>query len=142
MVILDHPIDTNPFTNNVWSLLSQRPDSFQWAVSEMSLSDDGIVIAQALIQGTAIAVSNGSFKDSQGTSAFIIEGGSKQGRLVGVNLIPRDESSQSQYRRSELGGVASILECLHCICIAHGITAGKVEVGLDGKQAMKEAFGV
>ena len=44
--------------------------------------------------------------------------------------------------RSELGGVASILECLHCICIAHGITAGKVEVGLDGKQAMKEAFGV
>ena len=140
MVILDHPIVTNPITNNVRALLSPHHDSFQWAVSEMSLSDNGIAITQALIQGTAIAVSDGSFKESQGTSAFIIKGESKQGRLVGVNVIPGDESSQSPYR-GKLGGVADILECLHCICVAHGITDGKVEVGLDDEQAMKEAFG-
>jgi hypothetical protein len=38
----------------------------------MSLSD-GIEIAQALTLGTATAVSNGSYKDGRGTSAFIIE---------------------------------------------------------------------
>jgi hypothetical protein len=37
--------------------------------------------------------------------------------------------------------VAGILEYLHSICIAHAITEGKVEVGLDGDQARKEAFG-
>ena len=126
--------------HNVRTLLQRRPDGFRWAVSEFTLSDNGIAIAQALIQGTAIAVSDGSFKDSQGTSAFILEGCSKAGRLVGVNVIPGDDSSQSPYR-SELGGVAGILECLHCICVAHDIYEGKVEVGLDGEQAMKEAFG-
>ena len=86
-----------------------------------------------------MAVSNGSFKDSQGTSAFIIEGSFTHRRLVGVNVIPVDETSQSPYR-SELGCVARILECLHCICVAHDISEGKVEVGLDGEQAMNEEF--
>ena len=89
----------------------------------MSLADNGIAIAQALIQGTTIAVSKGSFKDSQGTLAFIIEGCSKQGRLIGVNVIPGEESSPSP-NRSELGGVAGILECLHCPCVAHDIAEG------------------
>jgi hypothetical protein len=71
----------------------------------MAVDDNGLEIAKALIQGTAIAFSSGSFKDSQGTSAFIIEGDSKKGRLVGVNVIPGEPSSQSACR-SELGGVA------------------------------------
>ena len=75
MAILDHPVDTNAITNNIQALLSPRHDSFQWAVSEMVMDNNGIAIAQALIQGTTITVSDGSFKDSQGTSAFDIEGG-------------------------------------------------------------------
>jgi hypothetical protein len=74
------------------------------------------------------------------TAAFIIEGTSSVGRVVGVNVIPGAEESQSPYR-SEVGGVAGILEYLQFICIAHAITEGKVEVGLDGDQARKEAFG-
>ena len=58
-----------------------------------------------------------------------------------MNVIPGDPSSQSP-SRSELGGVAgTLLGCMHCICVAHDITNSKVEVGLDGEQAMKEAFG-
>ena len=61
------------------------------------------------------------------------------GDMLGVNVIPGDPSSQSSYR-SELGGITGILKCLYGICIAHGITNGKVEVGLIEEQAMKEAF--
>jgi hypothetical protein len=140
MEVMATPVDDHPCQTDVRAILESRLDSFRWAVSEMSLEDNGLQIARALIQGTAIAVSDGSFKDGQGTSAFVIEGNSKVGRLVGVNVIPGDSSSQSPYR-SELGGVAGILECLHCICAAHDVTEGKVEIGLDGEQAMKEAFG-
>ena len=103
MDVLAIPSDPESTTNNVQTLLQRHPDGFRWAVSEKTLSDNGIVIAQAIIQGTAITVSDGFLKDSQGTSAFILEGCSKQGRLVGVNVIPGDDSSQSPYC-SKLGG--------------------------------------
>jgi hypothetical protein len=53
--------------------------------------------------------------------------------------MPGEEESQSPCR-SKLGGVAGILEALHCTCVAHSITKGHVTVGLDGEQAVKEAF--
>jgi hypothetical protein len=120
--------------------LSNRAPGFKWAIAEISVEDNGLAIAGALRNGAAIADSDGSFKDFQGTSAFIIEGATGHGRLVGVNVIPGEEESQSPYR-SELGGVAGILESLHGICTAHGVTKGHATVGLDGEQAMKEAFG-
>jgi hypothetical protein len=103
MELLDRPVDASPRITDIHQILQRRHDSFQWAVSEWLVEDNGLAIARALIAGTAIAVSDGSFKDNQGTSAFIIEGASKHGRLVGVNVIPGDSSSQSPYR-SELGG--------------------------------------
>jgi hypothetical protein len=109
MELLDRPVDDTPRLTDIHQILHRRRDSFQWTVSEWSVEDNGLAIARALIAGTAIAgtaiaVSDGSFKDNQGTSAFIIEGESKHGRLVGVNVIPGDSSSQSPYR-SELGGL-------------------------------------
>ena len=139
MEILDRPTVATLRPTSLDSLWLARRDGFTWAISEMSHDDNGLAIATALRQGTAIAVSDGSFKDSQGTAAFIIEGASLEGRLVGVNVIPGEEDSQSPYR-SELGGVAGILEALHCICIAQTVTSGHVTVGLDGEQAMKQAF--
>ncbi len=138
--LLETPSPEASYTSNLYSILALRSDGFRWAITEFDIEDNGAAIAQALIQGTAIAVSDGSFKNQQGTSAFVIEGNSAAGRLVGVNVIPGDAASQSPYR-SELGGVAGILEALHGICEAHGVTEGRIEVGLDGEQAMKEAFG-
>jgi hypothetical protein len=117
-----------------------RHSSFRRAITEMEVEDNGIEIAKDLVQGSAIAVSDGSFKNQQGTAAFIIEGTSSTGRLIGVNIIPGASDSQSPYR-SELGGITGTVEALHCICVIHRITQGAVEVGLDGNHAMKEAFG-
>jgi hypothetical protein len=124
----------------VQDIRTRRHTSFSWAITELSVEDDGSIIAQALRDGTAIAVSDGSYKHGQGTSAFIIEGNTGAGRLVGVNVIPGESESQTAYR-AELGGVAGILELLYCVCTAHSVTEGSVEVGLDGDQARKAAFG-
>jgi hypothetical protein len=70
----------------------------------------------------------------------VLEGSTSAGRIVGVNVIPGEEESQSPYR-SELGGIAGILEVLHCVCGVYQVSVGHVTVGLDGEQAMKEAFG-
>eukprot|EP00957_Ditylum_brightwellii_P200752 15303456-Ditylum_brightwellii.AAC.1 len=45
-----------------------------WATSNVEMDDDGEYIAAAISDGTAIAVSNGSYKDSQSAAACIIEG--------------------------------------------------------------------
>jgi hypothetical protein len=37
------------------------------------MTDEGKAIAQAIKKGTAIAVSDGSYKDGKGTAAFILE---------------------------------------------------------------------
>jgi hypothetical protein len=47
----------------------------------------------------------------RGTSVFTIKGSLSEGCLVGVNVIPGEQTSQSPYH-SELGGTAGIVEVL------------------------------
>jgi hypothetical protein len=120
-----------------------RPPLDQWAIQEITVTDDGKAMAQAIRNGTAIAVSDGSYKTGRGTAAFILETSAnftKKGRIVGVNSIPGEKEDQSSYR-SEIGGVSGIVETAGIICVRHAITSGAVEVGLDGDQAMKNIFG-
>ena len=48
------------------------PPERKWASRHIVMSDDGACVAQAICAGTAVAVSDGSLKDSIGTAAFII----------------------------------------------------------------------
>jgi hypothetical protein len=50
-------------------LLIGADDSESWCFTHMGMVDKGQVIASAISQGVAIAVSNGSFKDTFGTVA-------------------------------------------------------------------------
>lgn len=113
---------------NIHVNLARPCDSFRWTIAELDAEDNGVAIAQVLITGMAITVSDGSFKNQQGMSAF-----------VGVNVIPGSIFSQSPCQ-SELGGAAGVVEALSCICKARGVTKSCVKVGLDGKEAVKEAF--
>jgi hypothetical protein len=101
-------------------------------------------MATAIKNGSAIAVSDGSYKDGRGTAAFILEISGhydRTSRIVGVNSIPGEQCDQSSYR-SEIGGVSGIVETVGILCQLHSITTGAIEVGLDGDQAMKNIFGV
>jgi hypothetical protein len=50
--------------------LKTHPQDAQWALRDIKLTDNGRIIAQAIRDGTAIAVSNGSFKDYFGTASW------------------------------------------------------------------------
>jgi hypothetical protein len=101
--------------------------------------DDGAIIARVILDGKALAVSDGSYKDMHGTSAFILSGCTDQGRITGTNAILGDHQDQLAYR-SELGGISGIITTVLAICKIHGITSGSIEVDLDGNQALKAVF--
>jgi hypothetical protein len=116
----------------------------RWAIEQISLPDNGAGLATSIRSGTAIAVSDGSFKDSRGTAAFVIEDRhmpTAASRAIGVNTVPGSWEDHSAYR-SELSGVSGIIATVDCICVAHGISSGLIEVGLDGDQAMKGCSGL
>jgi hypothetical protein len=95
------------------------------------------------VKGTAIAVSDGSFKDGRGTAAFILEDlecPSEASREIGVNTVPGSVEDHSAYR-SEISGVSGVVTIVNCACAAHGVTEGSIKVGLDGEQAMKAISG-
>ena len=74
-------------------------------------SDECLAIAAAIKNGTACAISDGSYEavPQQGSSGFIITPGkTRHNMFTGMNLIPGSAEDQNAYR-SELGGVAGVL---------------------------------
>jgi hypothetical protein len=115
------------------------PTADQWAIKEFFSIDDGRNVAAAIIQGTAKAVSDGSFKDEFGTSAFVVIGSDNSLRVGGVNAVPGSPQEKSPYR-AELVGISGVISIVKCVCEQYDIQAGTIEMGLDGEQAMKAAF--
>jgi hypothetical protein len=98
-------------------------------------------------------VSDGSFKDQYGTSAWAIEAESTVDRCTGVDIPPAAEAEgksvqgsnivpvsraptdQSAYR-SEVAGLFGIATIVREICALHDITAGTVYLGCDARSAL------
>ena len=101
--------------------------------------DNCQLIATAIIQGTAIAVCDGSYdpRDHLGTAAFVMVA-SKQDKkpLTAANWSPGTKSDQSAYR-SELTGVDSILSALAILVKQYKITSGGITIALDCDTALK-----
>jgi hypothetical protein len=113
----------------------------QWTVEKIIQSDEGVAVAQAILDGTALGISDGSYKNGRCTSAVLIEGPNKShGRILAVNRVPGHPLIQSSYR-GELGGILCLLTLVRGIISLHQIKNGRIRLGLDGEQAMKEASG-
>jgi hypothetical protein len=111
-------------------------------VDGIHVVDNGRSFAAAILRGEAKAVSDGSFKDSMGTSASILyhSHANDPNRMVGVNAVPGNCQEQSAYR-SELAGISGSLAITAAVCRIHDIQAGSITFGLDGNQALKAAAG-
>jgi DNA mismatch repair ATPase MutS len=87
--------------NQAMITLEQRiqtsPESMRWAVSSFAVADGGVVIAEAIRQGIAVAVCNGSFKDAFGMAVYVLEGAMMAKRMVVVLATPGEPSDQSPY---------------------------------------------
>ena len=131
-----HPTEETGSTT-LFEFLAALPASQSWATDRVSVEGFAQQIAISIVAGTAIAVSNGSLKDSIGTAAYHIEAPvSEQAWIEGVLLVPgskRDESSH----RSELGGLCGIVTMVEALVGTYGITEGEIEVGCDGELALR-----
>jgi ribonuclease HI len=114
----------------------------KWAIDTLHERDNGTALAAAILRGEAKAVSDGSFKNAQGTSASILfhESSKEPNRIVSVNSVPGNWNEQSAYR-SELAGISGSLAITAAVCHIHDIQEGSITFGLDGNQALKAAAG-
>jgi len=103
-------------------------------------------IAEAIIKGKGLAVSDGSFdpkiSTTNGSSGFLLAATKeeKEDRLKGVNWVPGSALDQSAYR-SELTGIVGILATTAIIVKQFGIVTGEITIALDGESALDEACG-
>ena len=118
------------------------PPHTKWAVENLQFgSDEGLQVggnvAAAILRGDARAVSDGSYKEGHGTSAFTLQGDTPTKAIKGQNTIPGCPEEQSAFR-SELGGVVGVLTVLETLCSHFDLTEGKIELGLDGESVIKK----
>ncbi|HEY9814429.1 MAG TPA: hypothetical protein V6D20_01275, partial [Candidatus Obscuribacterales bacterium] len=131
-----HSPSTESHDNSLESHRNQLHPASQWTIAHWDLPpDQGLAISAAIINGTAKAVSDGSYKSGHSTAGFILLGSNKEQELEGVNTTPGATLEQSAYR-AELSGVAGIASALSCLCKTHDITAGTITIGLDGEKAL------
>lgn len=109
--------------------IASKDDSFKWSLDDTEIMANSLHIVQILENGTAIAVSDESFKDGYGTAAWIVK--QREDTLYyddssrGVNVVPGSSvpgSSEDQwsYQVSLLDCMVSLLS--QCVCEYHNIT--------------------
>ena len=87
--------------------ITALPDSARWAVQDFQARDNGRHIAQSIREGTCIAVSDGSYKDNQGTAFWIIEGMDLSYKLQGALDIPGHTTENSGMSHGTCGIIAT-----------------------------------
>ena len=96
-------------------------------------------IISGVNQGDVIAVSDGSFKSGRGTAAFGFYNRRTGTKLRGCLRCPGPVESQSPYR-SELVGLAGIIQFVRTLEHSGERAGARVEVACDGKSAINQIF--
>ena len=116
--------------------LQDLPASTHWATEAIEFEDDGITVANAIENGTAVAVSDGSLKHCIGTAAYVMEGEGHYGRITGVNKVPGPIKEGDSYR-CELSGLLSVACVTEALVKRHNIKEGRITVGCDNITSLK-----
>jgi hypothetical protein len=102
---------------------------------KLVIQEEGSHIAQSILEGDAIAVSDGSFKNSVGTAAWIIQSSEGESAMEGRAICPGIDADQSSYQ-SELNGILLITQIVNKVCKFCKIEEGGVTIGCDGLSAL------
>ena len=117
--------------------LPMQPHS--WSGLQVHSPSDLNILLQGIRTGTAVAVTDGSFKDSLGTAAFTLQPGldheTDDNAFVMVNLTPGAPIDMDAYR-AELGGIFGIIDLANQLCQEHQIISGTITIGCDCASAL------
>jgi hypothetical protein len=96
-------------------------------------------LIRAIHDGTAIAVTDGSYKDGMGTAAFTFRTTLADTREITlVHMTPGYPHDMTPYR-AEMGGLFGIASFLHRLYHTHNLEAGQITVACDCKSALEKA---
>jgi hypothetical protein len=127
-----------PISLSFSQTLHALPPDSKWAIQEHALPSNLRPIIASLRPGTPRAISNRSFKDKFGTSAFTILD-AFDCSVLGLNIVPGHPDDQGACR-SELAGLRGIALVVNLLCSWAGIASDSIEVGCDGLSALNKAF--
>jgi len=136
--ILTPPIRTYA---TFYDFLKAQPD-LDWCTHNLVVAQDCREIVSGIqsgLQGTIMAVSDGSFKDFLGTAAWTIGIPDQSQFISGQVVCPGSANNHSSYR-SELTGLYVILAITNQLCDYYGITEGSIEIGCDGLSALQTSL--
>jgi hypothetical protein len=145
------PVGSEPATvtraGEVWILRgysSQRitqhtlPDAWWQDRRQHEPRDGGESIIEKIVQGTAKAVADGSFKDGWGTASGIVTGSSSINDLSIDVITPGLAADQCSFR-SEVAGLLAIVRSVNELLTQHGVTTGSITVACDNEAAVRAA---
>lgn len=96
-------------------------------------------LVPAIRAGTAIAVTDGSYKDNMGTAAFTLRTSIEDLRSVTfAHMTPGMADDLSPYR-AEVGGLFGIAAFLYRLHKAHDLQNGQITIACDCKGALERA---
>ena len=121
------------------SSLDNAPTSRSWAMHLLLQVNDGWAIVAAISNHMAIAICDGSFKEEWGAVAFILEGPSSEGHVVGANVTPGASWVQSPYH-SKLGRIYGVVCMVKMVVSIFGISQGSITLRSDYTEALAHFF--
>jgi hypothetical protein len=110
-----------------------------WIIDELEVSGSSLDVATSIRNGTARAVSDGSFKDSSGAAAFCLVSPETGSYIQGCHSVPGSGHVQSAYR-SELSGILGIQRLVTLVQKQHQLSTGSIELACDGLSALQQSF--
>ena len=101
--------------------LHQMHQSLQWVVEDVQLpTDNGRALAAKIREGKGRCMSDGSLKNTFGTSGFTSMLEKEELDYTGANRVPGEDNEQTSYR-SELIGILANVVMHNAICKVHDI---------------------
>jgi hypothetical protein len=100
---------TNAGATSLPQIIEQLPELLNWAVQHLTTDDDGAYLAQAIRDGSAVAVSDGSLRGEFGTSTFIMEGPTSAHHIRAVNIVPGPLPKGDSHRCKLAGSMVSFV---------------------------------
>ena len=121
------------------SVLPPKATESPWQGSVVSYPASFPDLLEGIRTGTAIAVTDGSFKEGMGTAAYTLSPtllSPSDASYTLVNCTPGCAEDVDAYR-AELGGIYGILETANCLCLANQVFHGAMTIACDCLSAIQ-----
>ena len=140
IINLDTDPDMVPNKEGLVQYLTSRKGE-EWVTRGIGMTTKIDDIVNCIREGTAVGVSDGSFKEEYGTAAWVLENKTGTQRIMGHLVSPGFNSDQSAYR-SEISGLYAMVMMTEAIIKVWNIQEGGITLGCDGKSALRQALSI